>query len=168
MFGGIKSPGLPPLPGEEAPKSVLSVSKTVKKFCDLKVKFDWAAKTRIEVERALNWFAGFVGQDRSVSTITTDDVRDFRDALLKLPASFSQSKKYKGMTFREAAAAGTDGKTLSKGSALKYMGGVRSFLAWCEDEGYAHNNPARKVKVPVKGNPNDERYLTCPRKSDPG
>jgi integrase len=158
LFEGIKSPGLPPLPGEEASKSALSVSMAVKKFCVLKSKFDWTNKTHIEVRRVLDWFIDFVGQERKTSTITTDDLKEFRDALLSLPASFSQSKKYKGMNFREAAKAGTEGKTLSAASAVKYLGGVKGFFAWCEDEGYVPINPAQKIKMPVKGNPNEERH----------
>ncbi len=158
LFKGMKSPGMPPLPGEETASSAMSVSQTVTKFCNMKTKFDWSDKTHIEMKRALNWFISFMGQDRKVSTITVDDVKEFRDALLNLPASFSQSKKYKGMTFKEAAAMGTDGKTLSAGSAVKYLGGVKGFLSWCEDEGYASINPALKIKVPVKGNPNEDRY----------
>ncbi len=158
LFEGVKSPGLPPLPGEEASKSTLSVSMAVKKFCDLKSKFDWTRKTHVEVRRVLDWFIDFVGEDRKTSTITVDDLKEFRDALLSLPASFSQSKKYKGMTFKEAAAAGTDGKTLSAASAVKYLGGVKGFFSWCEDEGYIPINPAQKIKMPVKGNPNEERH----------
>ena len=158
LFEGVKSPGLPPLPGQEASKSALSVSMAVKKFCDLKSKFDWSDKTRIEVKRVLDWLIDFMGQDRKTSTITTDDIREFRDALLSLPANFSQSKKYKGMTFKEAAANGTDGKTLSAASAVKYLGGVKGFFSWCEDEGYVPINPAQKIKMPVKGNPNEERH----------
>jgi len=157
MFEGVKSPGMPPLPEDDVASTALSVSQAIKKFCDLKSKFDWTDKTRIEVQRSLNWFTNFVGQDRKLSTITKDDVKDFRDALLNLPASFSQSKKFKGMTFKEAAAEGTDGKTLSAATVVKYFGGVKGFFYWCEDDGYTAFNPATKLKMPVKGNPNEDR-----------
>ena len=93
----------------------------------------------------------FVGKDRKTATVTVDDVKEFRDALLRLPHGFAKSKTFKGMSFREAAAAGTDGKTLSAGTLVKYLSGIKGFFAWCEDEGYTHRNPAQKIKMPVKG-----------------
>ena len=81
----------------------------------------------------------------------------FRDALLKIPASYSQSKKYKNLTFSDAAKMGTEGKTLSAATVIKYFGGVKGFFNWCEDDGFITFNPATKIKMPVKGNPNEDR-----------
>ena len=50
LFEGVASPGMPPLPGEEGSSAALSISKVVEKYSDLKSKFDWSPKTRIEIE----------------------------------------------------------------------------------------------------------------------
>ena len=70
LFLGVVSPGMPPLPGEDAGNSAISVSVAIQKYCDLKRKFDWTKKTYGENRRVLDWFAEFVGASRKVATIS--------------------------------------------------------------------------------------------------
>ena len=56
------------------------------------------------------------------------------------------------------AAIGADRKCLSAATVVKYLGGVKGFFAWCEDEGYVAVNPVQKIKVTKKTNPRDAKY----------
>jgi integrase len=81
-----------------------------------------------------------------------EDVRGFRDVLVKLPKSFTTLKEFAGKTLAEIAEMSPSAARLGAGTLQKYFACVRSFLAWCETEGYVTVSPAGKIKTGAKPN----------------
>lgn len=157
LFKGVQSPGLPPVQGEKNSSTFVTLSSVIKLYSTFKSAHSWVSKTRDENERILGWFAEFVGPDKNIKAVSVNDVRDFRDLLLKLTSNFSKSKKFEGMSLKQIGdLAGSEGK-LSAGTTKKYFGCVRWFLAWCEDEGEIATNPAGKIKIVAKINSQDAK-----------
>ncbi len=160
LFEGVKSPGLPPLPllpGEKPAEAALSVSALVGKYCSLKASQDWVPKTADENRRVLGWFQGHVGSTRKITELSVEDVREFRDLILRLPKGFSTKAAFKDKTLDQIAAMKPDGDRLGAATLQKYFGCVKWFLQWCEDEGYIDASPARKVRIGKKVNLYDAR-----------
>lgn len=114
---------------------------------------DGVDQDRIVVER----FAQFVGSKRPLSSITRNDVRDWRDAVAALPLNFTNSTAYRGLDMRAAAAkakvAGTQG--LSATTQNKYLSTVSPLFRWAVQNGYADGNPCDGLflKVDKQANP---------------
>ncbi|KAB1443747.1 site-specific integrase [Pseudodesulfovibrio senegalensis] len=87
--------------------------------------------------------------DLPVGEITKPHVRDFKDAMLRLPSRFTG--KLKGMTVPKAleyAAKNQNIRTLSPRTVNdKALGAIGAILSWAVDNGYIDHNPASKVKV---------------------
>jgi len=158
LFKSVTSPGLPLVPGEKSPPHSSTVLSVIQRYCDLKSIHDWVPKTRDENERILGWLAELIGSEKKIKAVTLDDVREFRDVLIKLPANFSKSKEFKGMSLREISQIPGDQPKMSVGTTRKYFSCVKSFLSWCEDEGEIASNPAQKIKVAGKINQQDARH----------
>ena len=148
LFEGMKSPGLPPLAGEEAEGGAGTIAAVIGKYSAFKT--NWVAKTRDENLKVLGWFCDHVGPERRIKDVTIQDVRAFRDMLLKLPKNFSKMAKFKGKTLGEIAALEPNGPHLGAGTLHKYFGCVCGFLQWCDDESYVETSPAKKIKIGQK------------------
>jgi integrase len=83
-------------------------------------------------------FAGFIGKDRKVSTITNVDVRDWIDTLAMLPPNFRKMLAYQKLDMREAArkaqAAGVKGP--SHNTLNKYLSTVSPLFKWLTKRNY--------------------------------
>jgi hypothetical protein len=60
-----------------------------------------------DIRTAMAWFSKWFGSSRAVSSLTPEEMRDFKDGLLLLPANWS--KKFKTLSIREAAKLNEDG-----------------------------------------------------------
>jgi integrase len=89
--------------------------------------------------------------DLPLSLITKAHVRDYKDAMLKLPSVVRLPHKYRGLTVPELLELAEKLPDLERLSARtvndKALGAVGAVLSWGEDNGYLENNPARRVKV---------------------
>lgn len=117
----------------------------------------WVQKTFNENRRVLDWFIEQANGEKPIGKISIEDVRNFRDSLLSLPASFSKAKQYKELTFMEAAKAGVEDDRLSLKTARKYLYNLKSFLHWCEEDGYISKSPAGTIKINFKNNAQEDR-----------
>lgn len=158
LFQGVKSPGLPALPGEEPTVGKDTLDAVIARYCDFKMTQDWVPKTADEKRRILGWFCDQVGPTRKIKDVTVEDVRAFRDLLIKLPKHFTKLAALAGKTLPEIVAVETDVQKLGAGTLQKYFSSVRSFLQWCEDEGYIEMSPALKIKVGKKADIYDARH----------
>jgi integrase len=157
LFKGV-SWGSPAIPGGSAPTAKETVSALAEKYLSLKSMQDWVPKTRKENERVLKLFADIVGGDKPIKMVTLEDVREFRDKLLKLPANYTKPKKFAAMSVAEILKATNGEVTLSGKTSWKYFANLKSFLGWCVDEGYIEKSPAQKIKIAKKSNAADARY----------
>lgn len=108
-----------------------------------------AKKTLIEFERAVRRFEDLHGVMPAAS-VTRAMVRDFKEALMQLPASVPSSMR--SMPLPELLEAGVEGPRLSAGSVNKYIGALHTLFRWAgkhldfvEREGWA--NPARDLAI---------------------
>ena len=92
--------------------------------------------------KVLEGFARFLGEGRGVSSITSDDVRDWIDTLELLPPNFRKMNAYKNLTLRAAAKkAMVDGNPgLSLTTLNKYLSTVSPFFKWLKKRNY-HPGP---------------------------
>ena len=133
LFKGTREPRLPSLEDSPEPRTD-SLKALAAKYIELKSATVWVPKTRDENARVLDLFAELVGSTKPITEITKEDARDFRDALLKLPANYSKLKTLKGMALKEILAKSLKAARLSEKTRRKYLENLRAFLNWCVDE----------------------------------
>jgi integrase len=97
-------------------------------------------------------FAGFVGANRAVKSITADDVRDFRDLISCLPVGIGKRKEYRGLTLTQAVKHGEKcgHSIICPRTRARYMSTVSPFFDWLRSEGYIEIQPFEGLhqKVP--------------------
>jgi integrase len=158
LFKGMSEPPLPPLKGEKSIGTGSSLAEIAKKFCEQKSTTEWVVKTYNENRRVLDWFIEWVGGQKPIKSVSLEDVRDFRDAIQKLPANFTKAKKYAGQSIKQIVAS-IDGETpLAPKTQQKYFFNLKGFLSWCVDEGYLTTHPAAQLKIAVKINEKEARF----------
>jgi len=111
---GMKPTGLRPLPGEAAPEPVKvhTLASLSDQFYAAKFTHDWVPKTAVDVKRVLELAKAVIGP-KEIKSVSIEDVRAVRDALAKLPPTFTKLTANKGLMILEAIAANSSGTTLS-------------------------------------------------------
>lgn len=108
----------------------------------------WAPKTVMDYKRVMCWSCDLFGEGRLPHTLGNKDIVAWRDFLLTIPSNYS--KYDKDIAVREAIKKYADRKKISPRTVDKYLGFFRTFLSWCENEGYVDHVPGKKVKVIYK------------------
>ncbi len=152
-----------PLKHETGPEENRStLGQIIDKYRVFKASSDWGAKTQHEYGRVLIWFGDHVGPTKRVVDVKLDDVRDFRNTLLKLPKHIGKNSEYSGKSIKDIAASAKKAPKLSHATMKKYHGCVRGFLQWCEDEGYVDVSPAKNIKIGKGANEGEKRKPFSP------
>ena len=162
LFDGIVSPGLPSLPGESVPAKGDTASHIIEKYIEIRSSNEWTQKTTNENERLLGWFVDQIGKTRKLKDITADDVRTFRDLISKLPKSFSKRSMYGDLSLQQIADKGKTDEKLSAATQQKYLGIIKAFLGWCEDEHDIDMSAAIRIKGAKKASQYDARHPFSP------
>lgn len=108
-----------------------------------------AGKTLEDKKRALDWFVEFVGPNHTLQNVTKDHIRNFRDALEKLPARFTIRPEFKGKTLQQLAQV-PGAERIKPATALKLFTHVRVFFKEAEAEGLINEAPIGSINVSVK------------------
>lgn len=147
LFSNILDDTLPPLAelGQKTPTDQRTIGELIEKFKASREK-TWIYKTRLDFERMLGCFAEWFGPQRLVHTITTVDMGEYRDVLVRLPKRFHAKGKGKA-ALKDLLANPPQGETIKPQSAEKYLNLTRSFLNWCVDEGYLDKVPGKKIAI---------------------
>ncbi len=103
-------------------------------------------KTKREWATAVRRFCELHG-DLPADAITRAHVRQFKDALVKLPSALPHRVRKLPLPKIIAAAKGDDRPKLSRAAVGKQLTAVRSLLSWCVANGYAEHNAATGVTV---------------------
>lgn len=108
--------------------------------------------------KVIKGFADFVGIDRSVATITGDDVRDWIETLEKLPPNYGKMNAYKGLGVRAVAAkaASENGARPTFTTLNKYLSTVSPLFRWLIKRGHHRGR-----------NPCDNLFYEVPKGSNP-
>lgn len=166
MFAGMQPTGLPPLPGEGDPlqPDARTVAALADRYCDLKKDKEWVPKTYNENRRVLNLFIELVGGTRPIASLGLEDVRRFRDTLLKLPSNYMKSKEMQGKPLTDVLAAEKGGPALANKTGEKYFQNLKAFLKWTVNEGYLTAIPGAGLKMPgvSKADAQEARYPFSP------
>ena len=115
-----------------------------------------SSKTAHEWTTAVRRFTEVCG-DLPVDAITTANVREFKDALLMLPAVMKHNLRRKTMPQIIAAMKGHDVTRLSAGTVNKQLAAIKALLSWCRKNGYVDPNVAAGLSVPTSKNANTGR-----------
>lgn len=164
LFAGIVDDALPPMPefGLGEPSEDHSLGELIAKFKAAHEK-KWIYKTRLDFDRMLGRFEEWFGPQKKIKSLTTIDIGEYRDALLKLPKRYPTKGK-QALALREAIKNPNNAELIKPQSAEKYLNLTRSFLNWCTDEGYIDTVPGKKISIEYSVNekprlPYDEDQL---------
>ena len=120
------------------------------------------AKTLAEFSRPIRRFIELHG-DIPAAAIDKRKVRDFKDALLKLPASMTWKMRDMPLPrLLDHVAIHPPDRTLAIGSVNKDLGCLAAVLSWAAKQGHFDalphwNNPAMGLKVQARKNPEEKR-----------
>ncbi len=110
----------------------------VQRLAERKKRCDSISQDRL----VINQFADFVGQDRSVRSLTVSDVRNWRDMEAKLPKNYMKFNEFRGLKAKEIADRNLEGyKPRSNVTIQRHFSAVAGFLGWCVEQQYIERNP---------------------------
>ena len=156
LFEGIATEGLSrsqleafPLAKVVAPTTpILTLAGATDRYIELKNgSGTWVKKTLMDNQRVLKLFLDLTGAERPIRSVVTDDVRAFRDALLKVPASYMKAKANAEKPLSEIIMNSDGSKALAPRTGAKYFHNLRAFLKWCNDEGHIDAVPGASIKL---------------------
>jgi hypothetical protein len=105
----------------------------------------WTAKTGKGRKRQLGLLIDQLGTEKRVSEITPDEMRDFRDALMRLRLNHHVGA---GKHFTERQTDVAEGRVSAKTASL-LLETANSFLRWAKKDRYIRENPAEGLEVPI-------------------
>lgn len=99
--------------------------------------------TLAQDRKAIELFTSFIGEHRSLSSITVSEVREWRNALAALPPTYRKKKAYKGLSMKEAAARAKSQKKagLSLLTVNKQLSALSALMSWAKGHGHVDSNP---------------------------
>jgi integrase len=127
-----------------------------------KAEKDPSAKTKAEFDKSIRRFIELRGDVQAI-VIDKPMVREFKNALVKLPPSLSgELRKMTMPQVLEAIQDTPDMRRLSAGSVNKQIGALSAVLAWADRNGYFDvnpnwSNPTIGMKVEGRKNDSDSR-----------
>jgi len=146
IFGQSRAT-LEPLPNAGIQTDTINVSEAATRYCALKAVNAWSAKTLSENERVLSLFQQSLGSDRTLKSVSTADVRNFRNTLRKLPSNYVKMKGHAGKSLADVIASADGQPVLATRTARKYLHNLRAFLRWTNEEGYLDSIPGLGIKI---------------------
>ena len=103
----------------------------------------WAEKTFVARSKQLGYLQEFLGPQKRVATVTSNNIRAYRNALTMLRSNRGRAKQ---MTFTDRLTENT-GSQISNKSASIIFEPAKAFFRWAkEDEGIIAKNPAADVR----------------------
>jgi integrase len=101
------------------------------------------ADTLAQDRKSVELLAEFVGSKRGLRSITVDDIRELRNLLATLPATYRKRKEYAGMSVRAAAdhARQTGAMPVNLITVNKHLSAMSALFSWAKREGFADQNP---------------------------
>lgn len=118
---------------------VLFERYATQRFAEKKKRDDSIQQDRLSVQQ----FASIVGLQRSVRSISPDDVREWQDIARKLPSNFSKMNVFAGLSIREIAhhPASRSKQKLADVTIQRNFAGISGFFRWCVSQKYCDRNP---------------------------
>lgn len=115
----------------------------------------WRLKSRMEVEYSVKLALEVMG-NMGLKEVSREKLKEYKNNLLKLPANFTKSPKYRDMTIAKILAL-DDVKPMSLTSVNKHLSWLGSMLNYAVKEGYISINPSEGLQVQRNGRADLER-----------
>ncbi len=146
------------MPASAIPISKKPLSEIIAEYCNEKIKgANWTPKTQIEFKSYLNVLLEIVG-DIDLKDLSYQIMRDYKNALARMPANRKKSPKYRDKTVKEILAMPEDEvKPMHLKTANKNLSLVSSMLGWAIKQGYLDKNYADGLSFPVKSRSSEEK-----------
>ncbi len=106
----------------------------------------WTPKTNAEVSACLALLLEFLG-DVPIKSITHKTMREFKQALMKLPSNMRKTPKYMGKTVHEILTMEVD-KPMATLTMNKYLACASTLFKFAMKNGFATVNPAEGMQFP--------------------
>jgi integrase len=119
----------------------------------------WTKRTRQDFEATVRMFVEVVG-DKPIKSVARTDARDFKDMLVKSPATMS--RRHKGLTLPQAVKAGKDSPRLAAMTVNKYLAALAVLFSWSLMNGYVDLNPVVGLRVALDKRADKQRRPFTP------
>ncbi|SNR80321.1 hypothetical protein SAMN04488503_1379 [Humidesulfovibrio mexicanus] len=144
-FGALSErPTIPPLAQwTTSPiQATISLGKAVDLYTQEKRESgEWQNGTEYKEGAKVRLFAEIMGLDRDLASLTIEDMRDLKAALLRFPANRSKLAPYRDMTMEEVLKAEVpEAQRLQPTTLKNYFNKIGAFLKWAKKHRY-HNDP---------------------------
>lgn len=126
----------------ETPVSIRTVGALVEAYKTYKTS-EWVPKTAADNGRALQYFCLAVGGDLPAHRLSAEELRLFREFLLKLPGSAGRKKTSEIVDSFKMGTAATS--RLNDSTLDKYWQFARSFLKWCVKQEFLPKMPGQAI-----------------------
>ena len=111
------------------------ISDAIGKYC-LDFQVHWRPKTEEENRFLLRLLADVL-DDRKIGTLTLEDMRTFKEAVLRLPKNRSKLPQYRNLSTRELLKLEIPAKDrMNPRNAQKYLSRTKAFLNWSRLNGF--------------------------------
>ncbi|MFG1229234.1 site-specific integrase [Xanthobacter autotrophicus NCIMB 11399] len=148
LFAALQSTALALGPeSNTAESSGLTIKGAAEEYCAQKKGKEWVQKTYLDNRRVLDLFINVVGGGRPVTSLTTSDVKTFRDRLVDLPAHAAKRKVVNELGADVRSEPLKNFQRLSAKTVQKYFALANSFLIWLENEEIIAKRPGAMVHV---------------------
>jgi integrase len=109
-------------------------------------------KTAREWRTAVRRFNEVTGSNLAVASITRGHVREYKDALLKLPGVLTHKLRELTMPEIIATTEDSDAQRLSPQAVKKQIAAISTLLSWAESNGHREDNPASGITAATAKN----------------
>ena len=152
LFQGMMPNAIPELDAQPVSKpGGVTTHDAIRLYIEKQVKSGVADKTLADFKRALGWFGELVGTLRLIAALSSQDIKDFRDGLERVPAKLGGCPEFFGKSFPDIVKVKHDRPLISTATQNKYFIMLRTFLNWCEAEELIDKVPGANVKVVSQG-----------------
>ncbi|WP_415519311.1 MAG: DUF6538 domain-containing protein [Desulfovibrio aminophilus] len=161
----VDTPPAPaPLPGPAQTTQQSDTGITLGKAVDLYLKGkkeagEWQNGTEYKEGVKVRLFAEILGQDRALASLTVDDMREVKAALLRFPANRNKLAPYRDMTVAQVLKAEVPEEHRLQPTTLKnYFNKIGAFLKWAKKNRY-HSDPSIATDIlTIKTTKQDHEY----------
>ncbi|MEA2094573.1 MAG: site-specific integrase [Pseudomonadota bacterium] len=146
----------PPSPTSSPTSTGITLSELTEKYTEEQLAAgNWSEKTTHENGAIYRLFITVTG-DIPVDTISHVHARDFKSALLKLPANMNKSPLYRNKSVQQILSMNVE-KTLAIATVNKHLTHCGSLFGWAVSHGYTTLNPFIRMGVKTKRKANQDK-----------
>ncbi len=138
----------------------ISLQDLIKDYQDERIKAGrWTEITIRNYRPRFNTMVQFIGEDTQVSTITRQQMLDYKKLLSSLPKGFARLKQFKNISGLKPEDIKTDKALLDTTTLRNYIQTAESVLSHGVRNGYLDRNHAEGLKPPKKKHARDQRQI---------